>query len=104
MKLEIGRIMIRDIRLGQETSVKDGVLTVDKEVAYQRYKEKSKDFIQQYNTGLDVCPINNDLKSTYIKYNQLLEECYILMSKEFNIPIYDMSIHQLDEIINKINI
>jgi sarcosine reductase len=30
MNLEIGRIYIKDIRLGDETSVKDGVLTVDR--------------------------------------------------------------------------
>ena len=45
MKLEIGRIHIKDIQLGNETSVKDGVLWVDKEglIAFLKQDERIKD-------------------------------------------------------------
>ena len=45
MKLEIGRIHIKDIQLGSETSVKDGVLWVDKEglIAFLKQDERIKD-------------------------------------------------------------
>ncbi|MGI6684150.1 MAG: glycine/sarcosine/betaine reductase component B subunit [Bacillota bacterium] len=42
MKLEIGRIFIKDIQLGQETSVKNGVLTVDKEGLIAKLKEDER--------------------------------------------------------------
>ncbi|OLN32057.1 glycine/sarcosine/betaine reductase component B subunit [Desulfosporosinus metallidurans] len=47
MKLEIGRIYIKDIQLGNESSVKDGVLTVDKEglIAYLKEDERIKDIL-----------------------------------------------------------
>nr|WP_288184368.1 glycine/sarcosine/betaine reductase component B subunit [uncultured Sporomusa sp.] len=45
LKLEIGRIHIKDIQLGNETSVKDGVLCVDKEglIAFLKQDERIKD-------------------------------------------------------------
>jgi sarcosine reductase len=42
LKLEIGRIYIKDIQLGQETSVKEGVLTVDKEGLIAKLKEDER--------------------------------------------------------------
>lgn len=44
MKLEIGRIFIKDIQLSNETGVKDGVLSVDKEglIAYLKQDERIK--------------------------------------------------------------
>lgn len=42
MKLEIGRIYIKDIQLGKETSVKDGLLTVDKEGLIAKLKEDER--------------------------------------------------------------
>lgn len=47
MKLELGRIHIKDIQLGHETSVKDGVLTVDKEglIANLKEDERIKDIL-----------------------------------------------------------
>ncbi|WP_046498673.1 glycine/sarcosine/betaine reductase component B subunit [Syntrophomonas zehnderi] len=45
MKLEIGRIHIKDIQLGNETSVKNGVLTVDTQglIKFLREDERIKD-------------------------------------------------------------
>lgn len=45
MKLEIGRIYIKDIRLGKETAVKNGVLTVDQDglIAMLKEDERIKD-------------------------------------------------------------
>ncbi|WP_156888562.1 glycine/sarcosine/betaine reductase component B subunit, partial [Proteocatella sphenisci] len=31
MKLEIGNFYVKDVRLGNETSYKDGILSIDKE-------------------------------------------------------------------------
>lgn len=42
MKLEIGRIYIKDIQLGNETSVKNGVLTVDKNNLIAKLKEDER--------------------------------------------------------------
>lgn len=42
MKLEIGRIYIKDIQLGNETSVKDGILTVDKNGLIANLKEDER--------------------------------------------------------------
>ena len=42
MKLEIGRIYIKDIQLGNETSVKNGVLTVDKTSLIAKLKEDDR--------------------------------------------------------------
>jgi dTMP kinase len=65
--------------------------TVNFDIAYERYKSKVVNFKQPYNTGEDIFGSDSDLKSTYIKYNQLLEECYLILSKEFEIPIFDTS-------------
>ena len=45
LKLEIGRIYIKDIRLGKETAVKNGVLTVDQDglIAMLKEDERIKD-------------------------------------------------------------
>jgi sarcosine reductase len=45
LKLEIGRIYIKDIRLGNETAVKNGVLTVDQDglIAMLKEDERIKD-------------------------------------------------------------
>ncbi|WP_255451423.1 glycine/sarcosine/betaine reductase component B subunit [Sporomusa sp. KB1] len=47
LKLEIGRITIKDIQLGSETSVKDGVLCIDKEglIAFLKQDERIKDIL-----------------------------------------------------------
>lgn len=47
MKLEIGRIHIKDIQLGNVTLVKDGVLTINKEglIAYLKEDERIKDIL-----------------------------------------------------------
>jgi len=42
LKLEIGRVFIKDIQLGNETSVKNGVLTVDKEGLIAKLKEDER--------------------------------------------------------------
>lgn len=42
MKLEIGRIYIKDIQLGQETTVKGGVLTIDKPGLIARLQEDER--------------------------------------------------------------
>lgn len=42
MKLEIGRIYIKDIQLGNETSVKDRILTVDKDGLIANLKEDER--------------------------------------------------------------
>ena len=42
MKLEIGRINITDIQLGNETSVKNGVLTVDANSLTAKLKEDDR--------------------------------------------------------------
>ncbi|MDD2586490.1 MAG: glycine/sarcosine/betaine reductase component B subunit [Syntrophomonadaceae bacterium] len=42
MKLEIGRIFIKDIQLGSETSVKSGVLTVDESGLIAKLKEDER--------------------------------------------------------------
>lgn len=42
MKLEIGRIYIKDIQLGTETSVKNGILTVDKTNLIAKLKEDDR--------------------------------------------------------------
>ncbi|MDD2497522.1 MAG: glycine/sarcosine/betaine reductase component B subunit [Desulfitobacteriaceae bacterium] len=42
MKLEIGRIYIKDIQLGNETTVKNGILTVDKEGLITKLKEDER--------------------------------------------------------------
>lgn len=57
MKLEIGRIYIKDIQLGDETSVKDGVLTIDKDglIANLKEDERIKDiFIDVAKPGEKV--------------------------------------------------
>ena len=42
MKLEIGRIYIKDIQLGRETYVKDGILTVDQQGLINKLKEDER--------------------------------------------------------------
>ena len=42
MKLELRRIHIKDIQLGNETSVKNGVLTVNQEELISKLKEDER--------------------------------------------------------------
>lgn len=42
LKLELGRIYIKDIQFGEKTAIKDGVLTVNKEALIEKLKEDKK--------------------------------------------------------------